>query len=303
MSGSAKTAERIEELKKEKNAVLLVHNYQRPEIQDLADHIGDSLGLSIAATKTNADVIVFCGVDFMAESAKILNPDKIVVHPNPKAKCPMAAMVTANDVLELKTAHPKADVVAYVNTTAAVKAVVDICCTSANAVKVVKSLSAQEIIFIPDINLGLYVKRFFPNKEFYYSQGYCHVHQGIMKSQLKQLKTQYPEAEVLVHPECTPEVIDFADFVFSTEGMAKHVKSSDTEEFIVGTEKELTYRLARENPGKVFHRVDTALCHAMKQITIEDVLHSMENLTPEIKLSNEIIENAKRPLQRMIDIV
>ena len=303
MSGSAKTAERIEEMKKEKNAVLLVHNYQRPEIQDLADHIGDSLGLSIAATKTNADVIVFCGVDFMAESAKILNPDKIVVHPNPKAKCPMAAMVTANDVLELKTAHPKADVVAYVNTTAAVKAVVDICCTSANAVKVVKSLSAQEIIFIPDINLGLYVKRFFPNKEFYYSQGYCHVHQGIMKSQLKQLKTQYPEAEVLVHPECTPEVIDFADFVFSTEGMAKHVKSSDTEEFIVGTEKELTYRLARENPGKVFHRVDTALCHAMKQITIEDVLHSMENLTPEIKLSNEIIENAKRPLQRMIDIV
>jgi quinolinate synthase len=303
MSRSLEIAERINTLKKEKNAVLLVHNYQRPEIQDLADHIGDSLGLSIAATATDADVIIFCGVDFMAESAKILNPDKIVVHPNPKAKCPMAAMVTESDVQELKAAHPKAETVAYVNTTAAVKAVVDICCTSANAVKVVKSLNAREIIFIPDINLGLYVKRFFPDKEFYYSQGYCHVHQGIMKPQLEQLNAQHPEAEVLVHPECVPEVIDFADFVFSTEGMARHIKSSETKEFIIGTEKELTYRLERENPGKVFHRVETALCHAMKQITLEDVLHSMESLTPEISLSPEIIKNAKQPLQRMIDIV
>ena len=215
----------------------------------------------------------------------------------------MAAMVTVNDVLELKTAHPKAETVAYVNTTAAVKAVVDICCTSANAVKVVKSLNAKEIIFIPDINLGLYVKRFFPDKEFFYTQGYCHVHQGIMKSELDQLKLQYPQAEILVHPECTPEVIDFADFVFSTEGMAKHVRSSNNNEFIVGTEKELSYRLEKENPGKKFYTVSTWVCPAMKQITIEDVLHGLESLKPEISLTPKIIENAKRPLERMINIV
>jgi quinolinate synthase len=296
-------SERIKALKEEKNAVLLVHNYQRPEIQELADYIGDSLGLSIDATKTEADVIVFCGVDFMAESAKILNPDKTVVHPNRAAKCPMAAMVTSQDILELKEAHPNADVVAYVNTTADVKAEVDICCTSANAVKVVKSLSAPEIIFVPDINLGLYVKRFVTDKEFYYSQGYCHVHQNINIDDLKKLKSEHPNAETLVHPECIPEVIDFADNVFSTEGMVRHIKSSDAKEFIVGTERELCYRLEKEVPGKIFYRVPTALCHAMKKITIEDVLNSLETLTPEIQLGKDIIERAKMPLKRMIDIV
>jgi quinolinate synthase len=296
-------SDRIRSLKEEKNAVLLVHNYQRPEIQNLADYIGDSLGLSIDATKTEADVIVFCGVDFMAESAKILNPEKTVVHPNTKAKCPMAAMVTAKDIIELKEAHPKAEAVAYVNTTADVKAEVDICCTSANAVKVVKSLSAPEIIFVPDINLGLYVKRFIPEKEFFYSNGYCHVHQDIDINDLKKLKTEHPGAEILVHPECIPEVIDFADHVFSTEGMVRHIKSSDTKEFIVGTEKELSYRLKQENPGKTFYPVQTALCHAMKQITIQDVLASLENLKPEINLEPEIIQRAKRPLERMISII
>lgn len=298
-----KIAERILKLKDDLNAVLLVHNYQRPEIQDLADHLGDSLGLSIDATKTEADVIVFCGVDFMAQSAKILNPDKVVVHPNPAAKCPMAAMVTAEDVRELKAAHPKAEAVAYVNTTANVKAEVDICCTSANAVKVVQSLDAPEIIFVPDMNLGLYVKRFIPEKEFYFASGYCHVHQGIMISQLKELKSQYPNAEVLVHPECIPEVIDFADHVFSTEGMARHVKGSDAKEFILGTEKELSYRLTNENPGKQFYPINSALCPAMKQITIDDVLHSFETLTPRIELPDDIIKRAKLPLQRMIDII
>ena len=296
-------AQRIVELKNEKNAVLLVHNYQIPSIQDLADHLGDSLGLSIEATKTDADVIVFCGVDFMAESAKILNPGKVVLHPNRKARCPMAAMVTAEDVRELKSAHPKAEAVAYVNTTADVKAEVDICCTSANAVKVVKSLEADEVIFVPDINLGLYTKRFVPDKEFYFASGYCHVHQDISVSELMALKKQYPNSEVLVHPECIPDVIDFADHVFSTEGMARYVKSSTNMEFILGTEKELCYRLECENPEKLFHRVDTALCHAMKQITLEDVLLSLENLEPRVELSQDIITRAKRPLQRMIDIV
>lgn len=296
-------SKKILALKQEKNAVILVHNYQRPEIQNIADHMGDSLGLSIAATKTDADVIVFCGVDFMAESAKILNPEKIVLHPNLKAKCPMAAMVTPKDIRELKSLHPKAEAVAYVNTTAAVKAEVDICCTSANAVKVVQSLAAPEIIFTPDVNLGMYVKRFIADKEFYYSPGYCHVHQGIMKVELEQLKSEHPNAEILVHPECIPEVIDFADHVFSTEGMVKHVKSSAHTEFILGTEKELCYRLEKEVPGKKFYRADTWLCPAMKQITIEDVLHSLETLTPRVELDQEIINRAQRPLQRMIEII
>lgn len=295
-------SKKILTLKSEKNAVLLVHNYQIPPIQDLADYIGDSLGLSIDATKTNAEIIVFCGVDFMAESAKILNPKKIVVHPNPAAKCPMAAMVTAEDVRELKEEHPNAVAVAYVNTTAEVKAEVDICCTSANAINVVKSLDVSEIIFVPDINLGLYVQRFFPDKEFYFSPGYCHVHQGIMKSQLEELKSNHPKAEVLVHPECIPEVIDFADHVFSTEGMVKHIKSSSNQEFIVSTEKELCHRLRKENPNKTFYPVESALCPAMKQISIEDVLHSFETLTPEIDLDQGIIARAKEPLRRMIDI-
>ncbi len=294
--------QKIKTLKARKNAVLLVHNYQRPEIQDVADHLGDSLGLSINATKTDADVIVFCGVDFMAESAKILNPSKIVVHPNAAAVCPMAAMVSAEDVRELLSTHPKAEAVAYVNTSADVKAEVDICCTSANAVKVVASLAAPEVIFVPDVNLGLYVKRFVSDKEFHFSSGYCHVHQGIMRSELEILKKAHPDAEILVHPECIPEVIDFANFVFSTEGMARHVKTSEASEFIVGTEKELCYRLENENPGKIFHRVDSALCPAMKQITLEDVLHSLESLTPRIELDHGIIEKAKRPLQRMIDL-
>jgi quinolinate synthase len=294
---------RILELKEQKNAVLLVHNYQIPSIQDLGDHLGDSLGLSIEATKTDAEVIVFCGVDFMAESAKILNPEKIVVHPNKKARCPMAAMVTAQDVRDLKTAHPDAEAVAYVNTTADVKAEVDICCTSANAVKVVKTLSAPEIIFVPDVNLGLYVKRFIPDKEFYFTSGYCHVHQDISVSELKELKAAHPNADVLVHPECISEVIDFADYVFSTEGMVKHVKKSDNSEFILGTEKELCYRLEKEVPDKKFYRVNTALCHAMKQITLQDVLNSLESLEPRVELAADIIKRAKMPLQRMVDIV
>jgi quinolinate synthase len=296
-------SDRILGLKEEKRAVLLVHNYQRPEIQELSDHLGDSLGLSIAATKTDADVIVFCGVDFMAESAKILNPDKVVIHPNRLARCPMAAMVTPEDIRELKQLHPDAATVAYVNTTAAVKAEVDICCTSANAVKVVQSLESNEIIFTPDINLGMYVKRFVPDKEFYYSNGYCHVHQGIMKTELVQLKSAHPNAKVLVHPECIPEVIDFADEVFSTEGMARHVRSSPESEFILGTEKELSYRLSKENPDKKFYTAETWLCPAMKQITIEDVLRSLETLSPEINLSPEILVGAKKPLQRMIETV
>ncbi|MEW5760861.1 MAG: quinolinate synthase NadA [Candidatus Thermoplasmatota archaeon] len=290
-------------LKKEKNAVILAHNYQKPIIQDIADFIGDSLGLAMQATKTKASFIIFCGVDFMAESAKILNPDKIVIHPDRDAQCPMAAMVKIEELRKLKEEYPDAATVAYVNTTASTKAEVDICCTSANAVKVVKSLREKEIIFIPDVNLGLYAQRFVPEKKFVFWKGYCYVHQDIIeKSILLQLKKEHPKAEILVHPECIPEVIDLADYVFSTEGMVKHIASSLAKEFIIGTERELCYRLRKENPSKKIYSVEKAVCTSMKMMTVEKVLRSLETLEPKIELPSAIIEKARVPLQKMMKI-
>lgn len=305
MTHNSKTggiAEKILMLKNSRNAILLVHNYQRPEIQDIADFLGDSLVLSLQASKTDAAVILFCGVDFMAESAKILNPNKIVIHPNLKAKCPMAAMISIKELRALKDENPDAAVVAYVNTTAETKAEADVCCTSANVVKVIKSLPQKKIIFIPDTNLGLYAQRFVQDKEFIFWNGYCHVHQDITKEEIFGLKKQHPNAEVLVHPECIPEVIDAADFVYSTEGMVKHVLKSDSKEFIIGTEKEMCYRLKKENPSKKFYPVKNAICPNMKKITIEDVLKSLETLKPEITLPDKIMKTARLPLQRMVDM-
>jgi quinolinate synthase len=294
--------EKIVRLKRARNAVILVHNYQIPPIQEIADFIGDSLGLSIQASKTDADIIIFCGVDFMAESAKILNPDKKVIHPSKAAKCPMAAMVDISDLRELKKIHPNAASVAYVNTTADTKAEVDICCTSANAVNVVKQLSEEEIIFIPDVNLGLYVQRFASEKKFIFWQGYCHVHQDIAKDTILKLKSAYPKSEILVHPECIPEVIDCADFVYSTEGMVKHCAKSNASEFIIGTEKELCYRLKKENPAKTFHPIKSAVCPSMKKITLKKVLESLENLKPEVKLEPDIMVRARNPLELMMQV-
>ncbi|MDI6855684.1 MAG: quinolinate synthase NadA [Candidatus Thermoplasmatota archaeon] len=296
-------AERIKELKKQKDAILLVHNYQIPEIQELGDFIGDSLGLAQAASKTKAKVIVFCGVDFMAESAKILNPDKIVVHPEPKAKCPMAAMVNIEKLKKLKAEHPEAQVVSYVNTTAETKALSDFCCTSANAVKVVKSLQAKEIIFLPDKHLAEWVSKQVPDKNIIPWEGYCWVHQDLIKKPIiEMIKKEHPKAEVLAHPECVAEVRDIADFVLSTEGMVKHVAKSDKKEFIIGTEKELCYRLKKENPHKIFYPVKNAICREMKMITLEKVLRSLENLEPRIELLKETIEKARKPLEKMIEI-
>jgi len=289
-------------LKKEKNAVLLVHNYQRPEIQDVGDFLGDSLGLSMQASKTKADVIVFCGVDFMAESAKILNPEKTVIHPEPAAKCPMAAMVDAEGLRAVKREHPDAVTVAYVNTSAEVKTECDYCCTSANAVKVIKSLKEKKIIFIPDTNLGLYVRRFVTDKELILWPGFCPTHQNITKEDLLALKKLHPDAEIVVHPECTPEVIDMADFVASTEGMVKRARESAKLEFIMGTEKEMCYRLKKENPGKKFYHTDKSICPNMKKITIEKVADSLKTLEPKVTLSREIIEKACLPLKRMMDV-
>lgn len=292
----------IKRLKEEKNAVILAHNYQIPQIQDLADFVGDSLALAIQATKVGSDLIIFCGVDFMAESALILNPEKIVVHPNPKAKCPMAAMADVEGLRLAKKENPEAVVVSYVNTTAAVKTETDICCTSANAVKVIKSLDSDAILFVPDSNLGLYAQRFVPDKKFIFWPGYCHVHQDISVEQIQDLKNEHPNAEILVHPECSPDVIDIADHVYSTEGMVKHCASSSSREFIIGTEEGLVHRLKKENPDKIFYAIPDALCPNMKKITLENTLEALKNLEPRVVLPKEVIEKARAPLDRMVAI-
>jgi len=295
--------ERINELKKEHNAIILAHNYQLPEIQDIADFVGDSLDLSLRATKTNADIIVFCGVNFMAEAAKILNPNKIVIHPDINARCPMADMVDVESLGWLQEDHPDAMTVAYINTTADVKAVSDICCTSSNAVKVIKKTPAKKVIFIPDRNLGMYAKRFIKDKEVILWPGICPTHHtGIKKEHILELKKQHPNAEIMVHPECRPKVIDIADHVFSTNGMVNHAKESSSKEFIVGTEKELCYRLKKENPHKIFYPVKTAVCPNMKKITLDKVLLSLEKLEPKLELPREIMEKARLPLEKMMKI-
>jgi len=295
-------AHEINALKKKKNAIILAHNYQIPAIQDVADFVGDSLDLALGATKTDSENIVFCGVDFMAESAKILNPDKSVVHPDIKAKCPMAAMVDVESLGWLKEDNPAAKVVSYINTSSDVKAISDICCTSSNGAKVVKSLSAKDIIFVPDRNLGLYVQRSIGDKKMILWPGICPTHHGIKTEEILELKEKHPDAEILVHPECTPEVIDIADYAFSTNGMVNHAKTSNANEFIIGTEKDLCHRLKKENPSKTFYSLKSAICPNMKKITLEKVLNSLKTLEPMIRLPDEIMEKAKVPLQRMMDV-
>ncbi len=290
----------IRRLKAEKNAIILGHNYQRKEVQEISDFLGDSYGLSVQASKTKAKVIVFCGVDFMAESAKILNPEKLVLHPNLKAKCPMAGMVDVKGLRELKADHPGAPVVSYVNTSAEVKAESDICCTSANAVKIVASLEEDKVIFVPDTNLGLYVQRYVTDKEIVFWPGYCPTHMNIKAKDIEALKAQHPAAEVLVHPECTPEVIDIADFAYSTEGIIRHVASSPKREFIIGTESNMLHRLRKEAPGKVLYEVPNATCPNMREISLEDVRDSLVKGQHRIELPADIIRKARVPLERMI---
>jgi quinolinate synthase len=292
----------IKDLKEKNNAIILAHNYQIPDIQDIADFAGDSLDLAIKATKTDAQNIVFCGVDFMAESAKILNTNKNVIHPDLNAKCPMAGMVDAESLTWLIEEHPTAEVVSYINTSAEVKAVSDICCTSSNGVKVVNSLSAKKIIFVPDKNLGLYVQRFVKDKELILWPGICPIHHKIDKNEILELKKKHPQAEILVHPECTPKVIDIADYTLSTNGMLTHSKKSDAREFIIGTEKDLCYRLKKENPEKIFHPLKSAICPNMKKITLEKVLNSIKTLEPKLNLPDELIEKARKPLKRMMEV-
>ncbi len=294
--------ERIAALKKTHDTLVLAHNYQLPEIQDAADFVGDSLDLALKATKSEASTIVFCGVSFMAEAAKILNPEKTVILPDPSATCPMANMVDPDGLRALKKKHPKAAVMAYINTNAEIKALADVCCTSANGVKMARSLPQAEIIFVPDANLGDYIQRRVPEKRLITWPGYCRTHQDILVEDINALRQAHPDAEVLVHPECRPEVVAVADHALSTNGMVEHAKSSSKTAFIIGTEKGLVYRLSKEMPAKTFYPVGKALCPNMKKITIEKLLKSMETSEPEVCVPEPIMRKAKVPLERMMQL-
>jgi len=297
-----KLKEQINKLKKEKNAVILVHNYQRPEIYDVADYMGDSLGLAIAATKTKAKIIVFCGVDFMAESAKILNPGKIVLHPSKLSVCPMARMVTKEDILKFRKKYPKAVVVSYVNTTADVKAVSDICCTSSNAVKVVNSLKEKEIIFTPDKNLAYYVQSQLPDKKIIPVEGYCYVHDKIRADVVRKAKKLNPKAEVVAHPECKLNVIKLADAVCSTSQMVDYCKKSKAKEFIIATECGMINKLKRDIPNKKFYAVG-GVCFQMKKITLKKVYNCLKKETNKVEVDKKIMKNARKALERMLKVV
>lgn len=295
--------EEILRLKKEKEAVLLVHNYQRGEIQELADFLGDSLGLSRKASQVSGRMIVFCGVNFMAETAKILSPDKKVLLPHLDAGCPMAKMVDVKELQKLKAQYPNAVVVTYVNSTAEVKAESDVCCTSANAIQVVQNIDADEIIFTPDQNLADYVQRF-TKKKIIPWEGYCYVHDRFTKEEVIRAKTAHPDAILVVHPECQHDVIDEADEVLSTSGMVKFAKESSAKEFLVGTEEGLLYRLKKENPEKTFYSAGVAkICRGMKVTKLEDIYQAFINEQHEIIIPAEIMDKARTALERMLTYV
>ena len=295
---------KIKELKKKHNAVILAHNYQLPEIQDIADLRGDSLELSRAAAKTQAKVIVFCGVYFMAETASILSPDKLVIMPDAAAGCPMADMLSADDLRKLKKQHPQAVTVGYVNTSAAVKAELDYCCTSANAVAVINALkNEKEIIFVPDKYLADYASKQ-TGKKLISWHGFCPTHVKIMPEDLEREKKFHPKAKVMVHPECSPQVLALADLVFSTSQMAKYVSGAKEKEFIIGTEAGIIYRLKQDHPDKEFYLAsERAVCPNMKRTTLEKVLWALEELKDEVRVPDAIRVKAKLAIERMLKIV
>jgi quinolinate synthase len=294
----------IDKLRRERQAVILAHNYQNDEIQDLADIVGDSLALSQAAAKTEAKVIVFCGVHFMAESAAILSPEKTVLLPAENAGCPMADMADAEQVRKWRQMYPKAVVVAYVNTSAAVKAVSDYCCTSANAVKLVRSIPEQELIFLPDQNLGHYVAQQVPEKTIHLWPGYCITHHRVTVAELRQSREAHPDALVLAHPECRQEVVELADYVGSTAQIIKYVRESPAPKFIIGTEMGILHGLQKENPDKIFYLLSPGMiCPNMKQTTIPKVLHSLQTLTPVITVEPGIRAKARLALDRMLEYI
>lgn len=291
----------IRKLRDERHAVILAHNYTAPEVQDIADFVGDSLELSRKAAECHAPVIVFCGVRFMAETAKILSPDSIVLHPNLHSGCPMADMADPEAVAKYRAEHPDTLLVAYVNTTAATKTAVDICCTSGNAEKVISALPKdQKILFLPDANLGANVAKKL-NRPMDLWPGFCPTHNRIMPEQIEKARAAHPGAPVIVHPECPPATADLADQALSTGGMLKFVRESQEREFIIGTETGILHRMRKENPDKVFYPLEPEpLCPNMKKITLEDVLFALQDMKPQIELDADTIARARAPIDRML---
>ena len=298
MADTDRLIELVLELKKQRNAVILVHNYQRPEMFRIADYIGDSLGLSVKAAETDADVILFCGVRFMAETAKVLSPEKTVLLPSLDAGCSLADMATVKKLQEVKKKYPDAAVVSYVNTSADIKAVSDICCTSANAVEIVNSLPNKRAIFLPDKNLGRYVQQH-TDKEIILWDGYCFVHDKLNADTLMEFKQRYPDAKVIAHPECREDILKLSDYVCGTGGMAKFAKSDNSKDFIVVTECGMTDKLREDVPEKNFLSFCN-VCPYMKSTTMPLVARALATNTHEITLPEHIIANARKAIDKML---
>lgn len=295
------TIEQIKQLKKERNAVILAHYYVADEVQAIADYVGDSYYLSKVATTVEEQVIVFCGVNFMGESAKILNPEKTVLLPDPHADCPMAHMVDVDRINQLRQQYEDLAVVCYINSTAEIKRHADVCVTSANAVKIVKNLPNQHIFFIPDENLGRYVAEQVPEKHIIVNDGFCHVHKSITRDNLIKAKEAKPQAIVLAHPECTTDVLEEADYIGSTSGIIQYATQSTEKEFIVCTEMGVFYELNQKNPDKKFYSVGhRQFCPNMKKISLDKVLRCLEQMAPEVTMEETMRQEAKAPLEAML---
>ena len=295
--------EKIQQLKKEKNAVILAHYYVRPEVQEIADYIGDSFYLSKVAVDLKEQTVVFCGVSFMGESAKILNPNKIVLMPDMHADCAMAHMADKETIQKMRETYKDLAVVCYINSTAELKQYADVCVTSANAVKIVRALPQKNIFFIPDKNLARYVAEQVPEKHVILNQGYCPIHEKMKVEEVKKAKEMYPQAEVLVHPECPESVCQLADYIGSTSGIISYASKSDCQEFIICTEIGVRYELEKQNPEKHFYFTETEpVCEDMKLITLEKILEVLEQEENTVQISDELRTHSGKPLEKMLEL-
>ncbi len=295
--------ELLAQLKKEKNAVILAHYYTDDDVQKAADYVGDSYFLSEKAREVKEKVIVMCGVSFMGESVKLLNPEKTVLLPDENADCPMAHMASVEKIKEIREKYEDTAIVCYVNSTAELKAHSDVCVTSANALKIVKNLPNKNIFFIPDRNLAYYVSKKVPEKNIIFNEGHCYIHNSVTKEEVENTKRKYPQAEILVHPECQKDIVEMADYIGSTSGIIKYVSESSKEEFIICTEEGVLFELKEKNPDKKFYLPKEKFqCMDMKKITLDKIIKALETNEPQVHLKKDLIENAYKPLENMLEM-